>query len=824
MEITDLINVETIERIKVEIKNAKGNEVFFRGIPDSEGMVVDIEVIARGNESSVAALLNKMRKNEVIIHNHPSGVLIPSDEDVTISSMYGDVGGASYIVNNDVDDIYVIVPLKEFIKINIDDYFGENGIIHKTFKKFEPRKEQYEMAKYIEESVNENKKLLIEAGTGTGKTIGYLLPTLLYAIENNLKVIVSTNTINLQEQLINKDIPLLKKILGKDFSYQIVKGRGNYLSKRKLRNVDISELESDTEKEKEEKALIRNLLEWDENITETGDRSELKYEVPLSVWEKVNSEVDMCKGVKCPHYSECHFFKARKNISDANLLIVNHHMFFADLSIRNQTGFYTNYSILPNYDIVVFDEAHNIEDTARNYFTFEATKISFGRLMGNIFNRRATGSNNAGALMRALAYLNESLDQETYVKIDEMRDVIVKELNDFYDTGIDIFDKFMAMFSQEDAREIKVKLDEKVLRNNSRWQEIKLANQKFKEIYGNLVLQINKFLNFVGNLNLEDKEGYIFDFSKYYERLKKYYKNFEFIIEAKEDGFVYWVNITSVRSNVKLYATPYDISDELNENLLTKLDRMIFTSATLAVDRRFDYYKKSIGLKKEKKSKILEKIIKSPFNYEKQMKVYIPTDALEPTNLEFLNDLEDFIKESIKATKGHCFLLFTSYSMMNYLYNKIVRTFSKNEYTIIRQNDYPRHEMIEIFKHSKNPILLGTDSFWEGVDVQGEQLKSVIIVKLPFKVPNDPVTESIIEDIKNNGQNPFNDYQVPQAVIKFKQGIGRLIRSKTDYGNIIILDNRIIKKYYGRKFLETLPKNAIKDSKDNILKLMKSGK
>ena len=206
------------------------------------------------------------------------------------------------------------------------------------------------------------------------------------------------------------------------------------------------------------------------------------------------------------------------------------------------------------------------------------------------------------------------------------------------------------------------------------------------------------------------------------------------------------------------------------------------------------------------------------------MKVYIPTDALEPTNLEFLNDLEDFIKESIKATKGHCFLLFTSYSMMNYLYNKIVRTFSKNEYTIIRQNDYPRHEMIEIFKHSKNPILLGTDSCWEGVDLQGDQLKSVIIVKLPFKVPNDPVTESIIENIKNNGQNPFNDYQVPQAVIKFKQGIGRLIRSKTDYGNIIILDNRIIKKYYGRKFLETLPKNAIKDSKDNILKLMKSGK
>ncbi len=821
MKITDLINVETIDKMKKEIAKSKGNEIFFRGIPNNKGIVIDIEVIARGNSNSVAALLNKMKKNEVIIHNHPSGVLIPSDEDIAVSSVYGDSEGASYIVNNDVNDIYVIVPLKELVEINIDEYFGEKGIIHKTFNKFEPRNEQYVMAKYIEKSMNENKKILIEAGTGTGKTIGYLLPTLLYAIENNLKVVVSTNTINLQEQLIKKDIPLIKKILGKDFSYQIVKGRGNYLSKRKLRNVDITDLETDTEKEKKEKELIRNLLEWDEKFTKTGDRSELKYEIPLSVWEKVNSEADMCKGVKCPHYSECYFFEARKNISEANLLIVNHHMFFADLSIRNQTGFYTNYSILPNYDIVVFDEAHNIEDTARNYFTFEASKISFGRLIGNIFNRRATGSNNAGTLMRALAYLNDNLDSGKYAKIDELRDEVVKYLNEFYDTGIEIFDKFMEMFFRDDLIEVKVKLDEKVLNRNPKWQDIKLLNQKFKDIYGNLILNTNKFFNFIGNLNLEDKDGHIFDFSKYYERLKQYYKNFEFIFERKEDRFVYWISITTARSNVKLYATPYDISDELNENLLTKLDRMVFTSATLAVDKKFDYYKKSIGIEKEKKSKILEKIIKSPFNYEKQMNVYIPTDALEPTNLEFLNDLENFITESIKATKGHCFLLFTSYSMMNYLYNKIAKFFSKKEYTIIKQNDYPRHEMIEVFKNSKNPILFGTDSFWEGVDVQGEQLRSVIIVKLPFKVPNDPVTESIIENIKKNGMNAFNDYQVPQAVIKFKQGIGRLIRSKNDKGNIIILDNRIIKKYYGRKFLETLPKNTVKDSKENILKMMK---
>ena len=822
MKVAEFINAKTIEKMRLEISESGGNEVFFRGIPNGEGIVSEVEVIARGNSSSVAALLNMMRKNEVIIHNHPSGVLIPSDEDVSISSMYGEVGGASYIVNNAVDDIYVIVPLKEFIKIDVDEYFGENGVIHKNFGKFEVRREQYEMAKLIENSMNENKKLIVEAGTGTGKTIAYLLPTLLYAIENNLKVIVSTNTINLQEQLVNKDIPLLKKIINEDFNYQIVKGRGNYLCKRKLYNIDVTEKETDTEEEKTEKNIIRNLIDWDKNVTRTGDRNELKYEISNSIWEKVNSEVDMCKGVKCPHYSKCHFFKARKNVADATLLIVNHHMFFADLAIRNQTGFYTNYSILPNYDIVVFDEAHNIEDTARNYFTFETSKISFGRLMGNIYNRRVVNSSNGGAIIRLMTYLNESLSSEEYEKVDELKEDAIAELNVFYDKGIDIFDKLIYLFSENNNnREIKIKIDKQKMQSNKAFREVMEINSQFKESYGNLVIRINKFLNTVSNYNLEDKEGFLFEFSRYYERLKQYYKKFEFILEGKEEGYVYWANVTTIRPNVKLYATPFDISDELNDNLFTKMDRMVFTSATLAVDNKFDYYKKSIGLMKENRRKIDERIVKSPFDYEKQMKVYIPEDALDPTNIEFLRDLEEFIEGVIKNTKGHCFLLFTSYSALNFLYNQLKSRFSEKEYTLIKQNDFPRHEMIEIFKNSKNPILFGTDSFWEGVDVQGEQLQSVIITKLPFKVPNDPVTEAIIENIRKNGQNPFNDYQVPQAVIKFKQGVGRLIRSKTDSGNIIILDNRIIKKMYGKKFLSALPRNKVVESKSEILKKMK---
>ena len=820
MKITDFIDDDAIKKMKKEIENSNGNEIFFRGIPNVNGIVIDMELIARGNESSVAALLNMMKKNEVIIHNHPSGILIPSNEDVTISSIYGESGGASYIINNDVDEIYIVVPLKKNIKINIDEFFGKNGKIHKKIENFETRKEQYDMSKYIEKSMNDNVKLIIEAGTGTGKTIAYLLPTLLYALENNMKLIISTNTINLQEQLINKDIPLVKKIIDKEFKYEIVKGKGNYLCKRKLYNITITDDENDTEEEKKEKNIIKNLVAWDEN-TFTGDKNELKYEVSYKIWEQVNCESDLCLGVKCNYYSKCHFFKARKDISDANMLILNHHMFFADLSIRNEIGFNTEYSILPNYDIVVFDEAHNIEDTARNYFTYEISRFSFGKLLGNIYNRRVTNTNNSGALIRLLVFLNNNVSQDDYIKIDDMKEEVKKELNNFYDIGISILDKIMSPFAQNlSSGETKIRIDTPKVKNSSFWMEIISLSKDFKESYGSLIKIINKFLNNIDNFEIEDEEGIIFDFQKYYERLKEYYKKFEFIMNSNDPGYVYWLSVNSSKANIKIYATPFDISDSLEDNLFNKMDRMIFTSATLAVDNNFEYYKDNIGLKNNKKNKIKEKIITSPFDYEKQMKVYVPNDSLDPNYIEFLDDLEKFIEKSIKKTKGHCFLLFTSYSSLNYLYNKIEKYFNKNDYTLIKQNDYPRHEMIEIFKHSKNPVLFGTDSFWEGVDVQGEQLKSVIIVKLPFKVPNDPVTEAIIENIKKSGKNPFNDYQVPQAVIKFKQGVGRLIRSKDDKGSIIILDNRVIKKIYGKKFLKSLPKNIIEKSKKEILEMM----
>ncbi len=812
MNIFEFFEKSAVDKLRKEIKNASGNEVFFRGIPNEDGVIVDAEVVARGNEYSVAAILNRMKKNEVIIHNHPSGVLAPSDNDIQISSVYGELGGGSYIINNQVSDLYVIVSIKKHIKIDIDKYFGESGVIKQKFPAFEIRDEQYKMSKNIEKSLNENKKALIEAGTGTGKTLAYLLPSLEYAVENNLKVIISTNTINLQEQLINKDIPLVKLLMSKDFKYTLVKGRGNYLCKRKLQNAINEEADDGDDKE-----ILANLKKWDET-TKTGDRNELRYEIGFEVWEKVNCELDLCTGVKCPYFPSCYFFNARKEIANSDLLVLNHHMFFADLSIRSEIGFNTDYSILPNYDVLIFDEAHNIEDTARSYFTYEISKYAFGKLMGNIYNKRARNYNKSGVFIRTLIYLKDNLPEEEYEKFDKIKeDEIIENLNKYYDKIIEIFDKFLLWFSKDTEQlEVKKRFDKDQIKNSSFWKELIKLRKESEHLYTKMIKGIIKFTNAVDKLNIEDENGVIFDFKKYIERVKVFMKDLLFILDSDREDHVYWTNINLRKGSIRLYATPFEIAEDLEQNLYNKLDRILFTSATLAVEKKFDYYKKNIGLGKEK---IIEEIIDSPFDYEKQMTVYIPDDTKDPNSLEFFSDIYEFIRKLIVKTDGRCFLLFTSYSSLNFVYNKLRSGLEKENYVLLKQGDLPRHEMIEMFKMRDKAILFGTDSFWEGIDVQGDNLKSVVIIKLPFKSPEDPVTEAIIEYMRKNNQNPFMNFQIPQAVIKFKQGVGRLIRSKTDTGIITILDNRVIKKAYGEKFLKSLPKTTIiKGNRDFILK------
>ena len=804
MNIEEKISLEAREKMAFEIEESGGNEVFFRGILDENKIVADVEVLAKGNRYSVPAILKRMKKNEIIIHNHPSGYLYPSDADVEIASIFADrMDGGSYIIDNSAANIYVITEayFDENKKIDIKPYFEKNGLLSQCFKEFEYRDEQLHMAEHIEKGLNDEKKVVVEAGTGTGKTLAYLIPSIQWAVENGKKVIISTNTINLQEQLLNKDIPIVKKIMQKDFKYLLVKGRGNFLCNRKHANL-LSMKPADLEEfSQDQKKQFEALINWGKE-TRTGDKSELYFEVDYTVWEYFQSETDICAGSRCPYKSECFFLKSREEKKKADILIANHHIFFSDLAIRKEIGFNTDYSILPEYGLVVFDEAHNIQKVARDYFSYEVSKYGFTKAMNQIHNV-SNNKKHKGQLEILLQYLKKRNyeDKEVVEKLLE-NDVRINH-NNLFKAGRDYFDRLIEIFSKGQVGSISFRIKKDEIMASSFYSML-------NDVKENFMLEFNTYLRTARKIitslkDTEDNDGIINDFSKYIERLETFFENFKFINNLDDEEFIYWVEVNNKKSNTKLVATPLNIDGELSENLYSNLKQLIFTSATIAVENNFDYFKKSIGLEEE----TYDKIIASPFDYDRQMKVYIPSGLPDPNDRNFLDEIEPLLKKMILKTKGRTFVLFTSYKSLNYMYYMLREELEENGINFFIQGMYPRTKLVEMFKNSDSPVLFGTDSFWEGVDVKGEKLVSVIIVKLPFKVPSDPVTEAIIETYELQGKNPFIEYQIPESVIKFKQGIGRLIRSKEDRGIITILDNRIVTKRYGKYFLDSIPTKNI---------------
>ena len=813
MEIKEKISFEAREIIKNEIEKAGGNEVFFRGIPNDEGIITEVSVLARGNKTSVPAILNAMKKGEVIIHNHPSGFLYPSDADVEIASIYSNrMAGGSYIVNNSVTDIYVIVELfkDENVKIDITPYFEKTGLLSQVFQGFEYRDEQLHMAKHIENGLNKEIKVIVEAGTGTGKTLAYLIPSIEWAIKNKKRVVISTNTINLQEQLLNKDIPIAKKVIQGDFKYILVKGRGNYLCNRKYSNIIMGENSSIQDFSDSQKVQFNEIKKWGQK-TEKGDKAELPFEVDASVWELFQSETDICAGNKCPYKGECFFLKSREEKKNADILITNHHMYFSDLAIRKEIGFNTEYSILPEYGMVVFDEAHNVEKVARDYFSYEASKYSFTKTMNQIFTVEGK-KKNTGSLDILQKYIKSHDIDHRGILDKEIEDIKIKHKN-LYIAGREYFNHIIEVFSNGQMGTFTFRAKKDEMDNSPFLSSLIDFRERFTIEYNSYMRKVRELIKDIRDE--EDENGNINDFIKYTDRLESFFNNFRFINDFDDDEFIYWIEVNSKKGNSKLVATPLKIDHELQKNLYMNLKQIVFTSATIAIGNDFTYFKESIGLDEE----TLDKVIHSPFNYDKQMKVYIPLDIPAPSDKNFTDEIAEFLKAMLIKSKGKTFVLFTSYSTLNYMYYMLRDELETNGIELFIHGKAPRTQLINMYINGRNPVLFGTDSFWEGVDIKGKQLSSVIIVKIPFKVPSDPVTEAIIEHITAQGKNSFIEYQVPEAVIKFKQGIGRLIRSKSDSGTITILDNRIINKKYGRYFIDSIPtKNINVIGKTAILK------
>ena len=814
MNIRDRFSENSLLTIKKYIEENEYKSIILKATFDDNELIQEPFFLCQYKKKNFEEVLSKIKRDEIVIRTTKPNQLYPSDQELEVTEeLYNKKNIAYCLLSSELDDFYFVQDIDRIYleQIDVKDYFSEEGILVRDIG-FEYRKEQEDMAHAVEKSVNENKKLIVEAGTGTGKTLAYLIPAIRWAVENKKKVIIATNTINLQEQLLLKDIPLAKSIIKEDFSYALVKGRNNYVCKRLFnelalgKNIDIETYSIEAREQ------IEYILKWGHK-TKTGDKADLPFEVLPEVWELIQSTTELCIGKKCPYRKECFYMKTRMEKLEADILISNHHVFFADLNVRAETDFDTEYLILPRYHMVIFDEAHNIDSVARSYFSVEVSNISFTRLLNRIYQKKSRKKEKS-----ALIRVEESIDDKSLKDTSQyiqLLNSIKEETSILQNISDEYFDEIRKMYDSKADIPIR-----KTLNNFEMTKSRFLENLREKKSF--FERKMNEFLNdlmaFSNVIDEEkDKNPEVINFVNHIKIYKSYIDNFKFINEFSNDDYIYWLDINAKRTNVVLTATPLNIAQKLSSVLFENLNRLIFASATLATNGNFNYFKNSLGLNEEK---CIEEIIKSPFNYDEQMSVYIPNDILDSENINaFVTDASRFILEILTKTQGKAFVLFTSYTMLNQIYYSIGKKLKNAGFEVFLHGEKQRSQLIKEFKESKNPILFGTTSFWEGVDVQGENLSNVIITKLPFLVPTDPIVSAISKKIEEEGRNSFTDYQLPEAIIKFKQGIGRLIRKKSDSGNIFILDSRILKKKYGTLFIQALPsrKNIKILSKDDII-------
>lgn len=816
MDIRDRFSEESLQTIKKYLEEHNNKSMIFKATFDEDEKIQKPFFLSLYKKKSFEETLTKVGKNEVVIRTIKPNQLYPSDMELELSEeLYTRRNIAYCLLSSDLDDFYFVQDIDRIFleEIDIENYFAKDGILAKEIKGFEYRQEQEEMAQYIQDAINEDRKIIVEAGTGTGKTLAYLIPSIKWAVTNKKKVIIATNTINLQEQLLLKDIPLAKSIIKDEFSYVLVKGRNNYVCKRLFNELVLGKSIDIETFSMEAREQIEYILKWG-NKTKTGDKAELPFEVYPDVWELVQSTTELCLGKKCPYRKECFYMKTRMEKMEADILISNHHVFFADLNVRAETDFDSEYLILPRYDMVIFDEAHNVESVARSYFSVEVSKISFTRLLNRIYQKKNKRKKEKSALIRVEDTVDEKNleDSEQYIYL---LNTLKEEISILQNIGDEYFDEIRKIYETNTEAPIKKSLNNFEMTKSRFLENLREKKDIFQSKLADFLNLMMSFNNVIDEE--KDKNPEVINFNNHLKMFKAYIDSFKFINSFEDDNYIYWLDINSKRTNVILTATPLNIAQKLSTVLFDNLDRLVFASATIVVNGNFDYFKKSLGLDEED---CIEAIIKSPFDYDEQMSVYIPSDIQDSENINaFVSDASKFILNILLKTNGKAFILFTSYTMLNQIYYSISKKLKDKGFEVFLHGDKPRSQIIKEFKEAENPILFGTTSFWEGVDVQGENLSNVIITKLPFLVPTDPVVSAISKKIEEDGGNSFMDFQLPEAIIKFKQGVGRLIRKKTDSGNIFILDNRILKKRYGSLFINALPsqKNIKILEKDDII-------
>jgi ATP-dependent DNA helicase DinG len=793
--------------LAAEVAAAGGREVSFVGQVDRDGVVVAARVLARGTVEMVLACPGAAVRGEMLLHNHPSGRLDPSGADLNVAARLHDAGVGFGIIDNGATEIYVVVEVPRDRAVEridpfaVIDTLGERGPVAAELGQYEDRRSQRDMAAYIADGYNDGGVLLLEAGTGVGKSFAYLVPALAWARANGERTVVSTNTINLQEQLVGKDLPLLRRAL-EDGEYTptfaLLKGWRNYLCLARMHQA-VGAQRTLLEQSKLDELI--GIAEWSGH-TADGTLSDLPVTPSPEVWDEVSAEADLCPRLKCPHFDRCFLFRARRRAAEADVVVVNHHLLAADLSVRQAQDNWEEAAVLPPYRRLVLDEAHHLEDVAASHLGVQVSSRTVRRLLGR-FERNGRGL--APTLAAELGGRNDLLSRAS---LDLLHQRLVPALADARRATDAMFARLFRRLEESPVAQIRLGDD---FGADPIWAEglgleLDASLTAFRALWETVETIADRMLE---GEPTERRGQILQELRGVMRRLESVSDGLNRALRPAGGGAptVRWMERSPRGQHVGLSAVPLDLAPVLRELLFDRLDTVVLTSATLAAAGDFGFLESRLGLAGEDTPVTVHEIFPSPFDYPAQCVFGVPNDLPEPRGDEHghATAVVQVVSDLAYASDGGMFVLFTSHASLRRAASEL-RAVLGSRWPILVQGEAPRDVLLRRFREAENAILLGTDSFWEGVDVPGRALRTLVLNKLPFKVPSEPVTAARLERIAEEGLDGFMHYLLPHAALKLKQGFGRLIRSRQDVGVVVLLDSRVVTKRYGPLLLSGLPR------------------
>jgi ATP-dependent DNA helicase DinG len=788
MQTTERFTAEAIDTLREAISDAHGNEVFVAGKLDEHGLVATIIVAARGGKTSVPAISGFLDRGDVLIHNHPSGVIEPSEADLAVAARVGEQGVGTYIVDDQVTTVYVIAePVRSRSLIALDPeelarVLMAGGKLAARLPGYEARESQLELVRSICDALNNGYVLAAEAGTGVGKSFAYLIPAFAWAARNKERVVLSTATINLQRQLMDKDIPLVASLFRKPMKAVLVKGRGNYLCRtRLLEALDEEGLFAGPDHP------LRRIAEWAE-ASPNGDRADLSFWPEDAVWSRVCSETDECLGLRCPYRENCFVLKVKREAADADVLVANHHILFSDLAARASGAGYGQTAVLPPFNAVVLDEAHAIESSATSFFAADLSRFMVYRQLAKLYRERRGRKFGVLVKLQNIKGLPADVLKQFPLATDALREAMAAADS----AALSILGNAQSLrLVAPNAAVERCVMEPLGLLERQLLAIIELLRRALESIPEDCADQ-----QAVQEADLAVHR--LGDMSAFCGRFRRF---------ADDQESVFWLERCRTgqgESFVRFNITPVDISRMMNEALFEPFRTTVCLSATLSVGRSFEFWKSRTGLAlADVRSECL--VFPSPFPYDRNALFCAPNDAPLPDNAAWQGWINDQVYRLIEASGGRALILFTSYTVLRACWEAVKPRLEILGISAYRQGDDERFRLLEQFKTDVASVLFATDSFWEGVDAPGETLELVVITKLPFRVPTDPVQQARAEAVERRGGNAFMDLSLPEAVIRLKQGFGRLIRHSDDRGAVVVLDARLLGKRYGQLFITSLP-------------------